>query len=88
MSNYLNHPDFYNQPVCLSEDQILDPIQVLREFFTDYNLSELRQINADIKEHCLTTDRVPFSEPENRENHILYQEKLIGLLEAASILAR
>ena len=88
MSHYLNHPDFYNKPVCLSEGQILDPIQVLRDFFTDYNLSELRQINEDIKEHCLTTDRITFLESEHRENHLLYHQKLIELLEAASILAR
>jgi hypothetical protein len=87
MSHYLTHQGFYNKPIFLTEEQILNPIQVLRDFFTDYNLSELRQINEDIKEHCLTTDRVPFSEPENRENHLHYHQKLMGLLEAASILA-
>jgi hypothetical protein len=88
MSHYFEHPDFYNKPVFLSEEQIRDPLQVLRDFFIDYNLCELRQINEDISEVYLTTDRPPFSEPEDRANHIAYSQHLIVALEAASLLAK
>ncbi len=88
MSHFINHPTFFDQPISLKPEQQLDPIQLFRDFFGDYRLSEIRQIQEDIKCQCLTTDQPPFSEPEDRANHLLYQERLMGLLEAASILAR
>jgi hypothetical protein len=86
MSHYLNHPDFYNKPVCLSEDQILDPIQVLRDFFTDYNLSEVRDILSTNAEVCLTCDIHPYDAGEKRCDFLLFQKKLELLLEAAFLL--
>ena len=88
MSHYLNHPEFYGNPVLLTDTERQDPNGVLRDFFEDYNLAELRQINQDIKEVCLTTDRPPFSESENRADHLLYQDKLMRVLEAAFVIAK
>lgn len=88
MSEFLNHPDFFNEPVLLSETERNDPFKVFREFFADYRLSELRQMREDIQEICLTTDRPPFSDPQRRADYLLYERNLIVLLEAAFLLAK
>jgi hypothetical protein len=88
MSEFINHPESFNEPVLLSKAEIDNPLKVLHEFFADYRLSELRQIQEEIQDICLTTDRPPFSDPQRRADHLLYQRNLIGLLEAAFILAQ
>ena len=88
MSEFLNHPDFFDEPVLLSKAEKNDPLMVLREFFADYRLSELRQIQEEIQEICLTTDRPPFFDPQRRADYLLYERNLIGLLEAAFMLAK
>jgi hypothetical protein len=88
MSEFLNHPDFFDKPVFLSETESHAPLTVLEEFFSDYSLSELRQILDDIRQVCLTTDQPPFSEPDRRADYLQYERHMISLLEAAFILAK
>jgi hypothetical protein len=87
MSEFLNHPAFFNEPVLLSQTERNDPRKVLREFFADYRLSEFRQIREDIQEICLTTDRPPFSDPQKRADYLLFEKNLMILVEAAFLLA-
>ena len=87
MSEFLNHPEFYNRPVSLTQDEIEFPIKVINQFFSDYNLSELRAIHDDIEEVCLTTDAPPFADGDQRSNFLLYQHNLIRLFEAVFVLA-
>lgn len=87
MSEFANHPDFFNEAVLLSKAERDNPLKVLREFFADYRLSELRQIREDIQEICLTTDRPPFSDPQKRADYLLFEKNLMVLLEAAFLLA-
>lgn len=88
MSHFIGHPAFFDEPIFLKPEQQLEPIQVTRDFFADYCLSELQQIQEGIKWQRLTTDQPSFSTSEDRANHLLYQEKLICLLVAALILSR
>ena len=88
MSEFFNHPDFFNKPVLLSEAERDDPLKVLRQFFADYRLSELRQILQDMQGICMTTDQPPFSDPQRRADYLLYERNLVGLLEAAFILVK
>ena len=88
MSEFLNHPEFFNEPVSLSESERCNPIKVFQEFFADYRLSELRQILDSVREICLTTDRPPFNDPEQRGNYLLFEKNLIKVWEATWILAK
>lgn len=36
------HPEFYNQPILLTEEEKQDPLSVIREFFDDVKLIEVR----------------------------------------------
>jgi hypothetical protein len=80
--------EFYNQPFLLSEDQAINPASVHADFFTDYNLSEVREILASITETCLTCDSFHYDTAEKRADFIHFQKKLEWLLEAAFMVAK
>ena len=62
------------------------PIKVIIDFFTDYYLSEVREINQNIDHICLTSDAPPFDDPEERDNLLSYRESEEKVIEAALIL--
>ena len=86
MSRFKDHPDIYDQPICLTKEQISDPNLTIKDFFANYRLSELRKIQDDIQKVCLTSEDAAFSDPNGRSNLLRYNDKLICLLEAASQL--
>jgi len=87
MSEFLNHPEFYNRPVCLTDDEINFPITVIDRFFTDYSLSDIRTIHDEIEEVCMTTDSPPFANGSQRSDFLFYLNNLIRLVEAAFVVA-
>jgi len=88
MSPFQIQSEFYNQPFLLSEEQAINPASVAADFFTDYNLSEVREILASITETCLTSDTYYFDSAEKRADFIHFQKKLEILLEAAFMTAK
>ena len=88
MSHFHEHRDFYNSPIYLTDEQQANPVQVFSDFFVDYHLIDIRQLQAEITETCLTTDMPPFTEAEERANFLSFQRKLMSVLEAAAVLAK
>jgi hypothetical protein len=86
MSHFQQHREFYDKPVRLSKEEEKDPIKVIKDFFDDYRLSELRDIQDQIQKVCLTSDEGAFSLAESRSNLLCYNDNLIRLLEAAAYL--
>jgi hypothetical protein len=86
MAHFLNHFEFFNQPVWLTHREIENPYQVLDRFLSDYSLSELRQHLYEIVAACITTDNSHFNNPEQRANLLLLQVKVEMLFEAVSII--
>jgi hypothetical protein len=86
MSRFKDHPEIYDQLICLSKQQKSDPTLTIKDFFANYRLSELRKIQDDIQRVCLTSEDAAFSDPKGRSNLLRYSDKLICLLEAASQL--
>jgi len=86
MSHFQQHQEFYDKPVWLSKEEEKQPIKVIKDFFDDYRLSELRDIQDQIQKVCLTSDEGAFSLAESRSNLLCYNDKLIRLLEAAAYL--
>jgi hypothetical protein len=83
MSRFKDHTAIYDQLISLSEREKQAPIEVIKDFFADYRLSEVREIQDQIQKVCLTADDAVYNQPEARSNLIFYNEKLIRLLEAA-----
>ena len=86
MSHFQQHPKFFNNPIILTEEEKKAPIKVIIDFFTDYNLSEVREINQNIDHVCLTSDVPPFDNPDERHNLLAFRESEEKLMEAALIL--
>jgi hypothetical protein len=80
--------EFYNHPILLSEEQAINPASVAADFFTDYNLYEVREILASITETCLTCDTYHFDSAEKRADFMHFQKKLELLLEAVFIIGK
>jgi len=86
MSHFQQHPAFFNKPIKLTEEEKEDPMSVIIDFFTDYNLSEVREIYQNINHICLTSDAPPFDDPEERDNLLSFRESEEKVMEAALIL--
>ena len=86
MSHYLQHRDFFDKPVLLSEKEMQYPLEVLDDFFTDYRLSEIREINDNIVHVCLTNELPHFNDPSERDQLLNYRQREEKALEAALLL--
>jgi hypothetical protein len=86
MSYYINHPEFFNGPVRLTQQEQQDPLSVVSQFFDDFSLSEIREINEQVTHACLATDMSPFENSSERDRLICYREYQERALEAAFLL--
>src|SRR5580692_2504997 len=87
MSRFKDNPNIYDQLICLSEKEKLAPMEVVKDFFAYYRLSELRDIQDQIQRVCLTSDKEAFNQSKGRADLLAYNDKLIRLLEAATQLS-
>jgi hypothetical protein len=82
------HPDFYNRPIRLNEEEKADPQDVLRSFFINNPLSAIRQALWKMVEACVgTPNEMAFETGELRENLLLFYAQLEQALEAALLLS-
>ena len=88
MSYYLNHPEFFNRPIRLTEEERKDPLKVVSCFFDDYTLSEIRDHNQQMDYVCLSADSQSFQEPDERDFLLCYRNEEEKVLEAAFLLSR
>jgi hypothetical protein len=85
-SRFAENPHIYDQVICLSEAARRDPMPTIRDFFAEYRLGQLREIQDRIEKTCLTAEGPVFNNAEARSALLRYNDKLIGLLEAVSQL--
>lgn len=86
MSHFKLKKEIFNRPIRLTEQDEKDPVLTFDEFFTNYSLSEVRQINQDMDQACLTSDTPPYDDPEERAALLNYREYEEKVLEAAFII--
>ena len=80
------HKELQDQTVLLSMDEILNPMEVVRNVFNEIKLGELRGMISKTVEVCLTTTNQPFSEADGRYELLSTFKKIQLLIEAASLL--
>ena len=86
MSNFQQHGKICDQPFLLSDEEMKDPISVIKRFFEDYSLGEVRQIHKQTDHACLAGDFPPFDNAEDRDRLLCYREGAEKVLEAAFLL--
>ena len=84
MYRFMDHPDFYNRPICLIQNA--EPLTVVSRFFADFSLSELRNILWNWFEAAITSDNDLYSDPEDRATLLYRYRRLEELIEAAFVL--
>ncbi|MET0391977.1 MAG: hypothetical protein ABW019_02500 [Chitinophagaceae bacterium] len=88
MNPFELHPEFYDQPIHLTPEEMSDPRQALRDIFFSTALWEMRQYLWKMVEACIgTPDPGAFETNEQRENLLLAYYDLERALDAAALLA-
>jgi hypothetical protein len=72
---YNKHPQWYNQPLRLSKEQMQNPMLILDDFFQCYHLNETRQILWEWLTEVISNSRSISIEGLDRSNHVYFYEK-------------
>lgn len=67
MQNFELHPEFYNQPILLTEEEKQDPLSVIHEFFGDVKLVEVRIHLYNLLEMALVAPNSINAEASDRD---------------------
>lgn len=79
MNHFLNRPDIYNQPIRLDKE---NPQEVIKNFFLDFHLSDVRQELWNMVEAALTTNHPNYSDSKRRDTLLYFYSQLELLIEA------
>lgn len=80
------HPDWYNQPLRLTEDERQNPRLVIETFFESYHLQEVREILWKWMVEIVSSSRSISQEGKQRNDHIYFYEQMEALVEAAFLI--
>jgi len=80
------HPDWYNQPLRLTEEERQNPRLVIETFFESYHLQEVREILWKWMVEIVSSSRSISQEGKQRNDHIYFYEKMEALVEAAFLI--
>lgn len=82
MHNFELHPEFYNQPILLTEEEKKDPSTVIKQFFEDVKLVEVRTHLHNLLEVALTRSNTIYDEARERDTVLCFVEQLEKVIEA------
>lgn len=86
MNQSANHSEQGNRPLKLSPEQMEKPISVLRNFFQDAHLPEIRETLWKLVESVLSMKNAGFDEAEERSHLLWFYRELEIMIEAAFLL--
>lgn len=84
--SYNKHPQWYNQPLRLTDEQKRDPLPVFDDFFQCYHLNDIRKTLWEWITEILSSPCSISIEPQRRNDHIYFYEKIEGVIEAAFVI--
>lgn len=85
MHHFNLHSEFYNKPILLTEEEKQDPSSVIRRFFEDVKLVEVRIHLYNLLEVALTRPNSIYSEANERDNVLCFIKHLEKVIEATSV---
>ncbi|HJV19998.1 MAG TPA: hypothetical protein VJ552_09000 [Sediminibacterium sp.] len=86
MQSFDLHPEFYSQPIWLTQEEKQDPMAVIKQFFDDLKLIEVRQHLVNLLEVALASDNSIYSDTRERDAVMCFCKQLEKLVEAVVIL--
>jgi hypothetical protein len=88
MHNFELHPEFYNQPILLTEEEKQDPLSVIREFFDDVKLIEVRKHVYNLLEVALTGANTIYDDAIERDAVLSFIKQLMRMAEAGYLVKK
>ncbi|MDD2792359.1 MAG: hypothetical protein PHD73_04215 [Sediminibacterium sp.] len=88
MHNFNLHSNFYNQPILLTDEEKQDPLPVIRSFFEDVKLVEVRTHLYNLLVVGLTTPNTIYEEASERDAAICFVKQLEKVIEAVFVYAK
>jgi hypothetical protein len=86
MNQFQNHPEFYDQPIRLSEEQKALPLEVVRLFFQNCHLHEIRKTLWKMLETSLTVRYSVYDDASERSHLFWFYRELETMIEASLLL--
>lgn len=80
------HPEFYNKPILLTEEELANPMIVVRQFFDDYHLIEVRKHLHCLLKVAITCNNDLYAEASERDAIVCFCERVEKLAEALKLL--
>ena len=80
------HPEFYNQPIWLTQEEKENPMTVIKQFFDDVKLIEVRQHLANLLEVAIAFDNSIYSDARERDAVICFCKQLEKMVESVQLL--
>ena len=80
MHHFEENQEFFNKPILTGSR---DPFGVIRTFFEDIHMYEVRQKLWNLVEAAIVSDNIQFSEADDRQSLLNFYTRLEELIEAA-----
>lgn len=88
MKAYNNHPQWYNEPIRLNEEQTKNPALIFDEFFQCYHLNEVRQTMWQWLVTVVSSAGSVSNDPHERNNDLYFYEQIEMLVEGVWVMRR
>jgi hypothetical protein len=75
------HPEFYNRPIWLSDEEKENPITVIKQFFIDVKLIEVRQHLANLLEVAVASNNSIYFDATERDAVLYFYKQLEKVIE-------
>lgn len=85
---YNKHPQWYNQPLRLNEEQRRNPLEILEEFFQNYHLNDTREILWYWLTEVVSSSRLVPRDQHHHGNQMYFYERIEEMIEAAFIITK
>ena len=80
MHHFEENQEFFNKPVLTGTR---DPFGIIRTFFEDIQMYEVRQKLWNLVEVAITSNTIQFAEAEDRQSLLYFYNRVEELIEAA-----
>jgi len=88
MTPFTLHPEFYDRPIRLDATEQKYPLTVLREFFDECPLGQVRQTLWQMVETALQADHTLYDKAPDRHHLLWFYRSAEAVLEAGWLLSR
>jgi len=88
MNYFQTHPGFYDEPIRLSEEEKGEPLEILRSFFQNCPLSQIRRLLWQMVETSLAVPYSVFDKASERQTLLWFYREVETVLEAGLLICQ